>query len=69
MTDKEMGKAPCLEMLPALYTDARTTVEHEVESGLTGAFWGKHPAVYSSHTTLNVPGLVSPRELSSTRPG
>lgn len=38
MTDKEMGKTPCLEMLLALYTDARATVEHEVEQGLAGAF-------------------------------
>lgn len=69
MTDKEMGKTPCLEMLPALYTEARTTAEHEVEQGLTGAFLGKHPAVYCSHTTLNMPSLVSPRELSRARPG
>lgn len=38
MTDKEMGKTPCLEMLLALYTEAGATVEHEVEQGPAGAF-------------------------------
>lgn len=69
MIDKEMGKTPRLEMLLALYTQARPTVEHEVEQRLTGAFWGNHPAVYYSHTTLNVPSLVPPRELSRARSG
>lgn len=30
MTDKQMGKTPCPEMLLALYTEAGTTVEHGV---------------------------------------